>query len=93
MSTMNDDWPSFAATSIGERSDTETLGDDGLAASYARCFATLDGRRVLAHLRGVTFERVFGPDASEARLRHAEGQRQLVAAMVALARRGRGSES
>ncbi|PWC75920.1 hypothetical protein [Azospirillum sp. TSH64] len=59
------------------------------APSFARCFAGRDGERVLAVLRAMTLDRALGPDASEATLRHLEGQRQLVATILALAARGR----
>jgi hypothetical protein len=57
--------------------------------SFARCFATADGRQVLDHLRAMTTERVMGPDASDAVLRHLEGQRHLVATIAGLIARGR----
>jgi len=44
---------------------------------------------VLAHLRRITFERRLAPDCSEAELRHLEGQRHLVAQLLALEARGR----
>ena len=59
------------------------------APSFARCFAGRDGERVLAVLRAMTLDRAMGPDASEAALRHLEGQRQLVATILALVARGR----
>lgn len=59
------------------------------APSFARCFAGNDGARVLAVLRAMTLDRALGPDAPEAALRHLEGQRQLVATILALAARGR----
>lgn len=59
------------------------------APSFARCFAGADGLRVLAVLRAMTLDRALGPDAPEAALRHLEGQRQLVAAILALVARGR----
>ncbi len=59
------------------------------APSFARCFAGADGLRVLALLRAMTLDRALGPDAPEAALRHLEGQRQLVAAILALVARGR----
>jgi len=62
-----------------------------LAVSFARCFAGAEGARALAHLRAMTVERSLGPDATEAALRHLEGQRQLVAYLAALIRRGRGT--
>ena len=61
-----------------------------LAVCFARCFRGTDGERVLAHLRGLTVERPLGPGASDAVLRHAEGQRQLVFHIQALVERGRG---
>jgi hypothetical protein len=59
------------------------------APSFARCFAGGDGVRVLAVLRAMTLDRALGPDAPEAALRHLEGQRQLVATILALIARGR----
>ncbi|MCW2245351.1 hypothetical protein M2352_000942 [Azospirillum fermentarium] len=60
------------------------------AASFARCFSTPDGVRVLAVLRALTLDRALGPDAPEPMLRHMEGQRHLVATILALAARGHG---
>jgi hypothetical protein len=60
-----------------------------LARAFARTFADADGQRVLAHLRRLTFERFQGPAASEAALRHLDGQRALVATIEGLIRRGR----
>ncbi len=64
--------------------------DDEREASlfYARCFLSPDGRRVLDHLRALTLNRSAGPHASEALLRHLEGQRQLVLYIQALVRKG-----
>ena len=63
---------------------------DDPAPSFARCFAGPDGARVLGVLRAMTVERTLGPEAPDAALRHLEGQRQLVATILALAARGRG---
>lgn len=60
-----------------------------LSRAFARCFSGRQGERVLAHLRRLTQERHLGPEASEATLRHLEGQRQLVAYIASLVRRGR----
>lgn len=57
--------------------------------AFARCFARREGTVALAYLRRTTLERALGPDASEAALRHLEGQRQLVARIAALIERGR----
>nr|BDD47277.1 hypothetical protein 1 [bacterium] len=60
-----------------------------LAVEAARVFSSAEGRRVLHHLRAITRERVLAPDASDAALRHVEGQRALVAHLESLIERGR----
>jgi hypothetical protein len=57
--------------------------------SFARLFASDDGRRVLAHLQAVTFCRALGPESSEESLRYAEGQRALMATILRMIDRGR----
>jgi hypothetical protein len=57
--------------------------------AFARCFASEDGRKVIAHLQVMTFQRAFGPDAPDAQLRYIEGQRALVASVLRLIDRGR----
>ncbi|MFA7431108.1 MAG: hypothetical protein WCZ23_13200 [Rhodospirillaceae bacterium] len=64
---------------------------DALAACCARVFSGGDGRRVLDHLRGLTMTRALGPAAPDAALRHLEGQRALVAHILALIVRGGGT--
>ncbi|WP_051340867.1 hypothetical protein [Azospirillum halopraeferens] len=76
-------WAWFAA-------DAPSVPDDDPAPVFARCFAGPDGRRVLAVLTAMTLERTLGPDAGDAALRHLEGQRRLVATILALVARGRG---
>jgi hypothetical protein len=85
----SEDWPrlQLADASGVDGEDRATDGED-TAAAFARCFATADGQRVLAELRRVAFDRMFGPEASEAALRHAEGQKQLVAFILSCIRRG-----
>jgi len=63
--------------------------DRALSETFARCFKGGDGEAVLAHLRAVTLERALGPGATDAQLRHLEGQRQLVAHILSLVARGR----
>lgn len=81
-----DAWPFAAETPP----DTHADPDDALAGAFARCLAGADGRRVLDHLRARTLQRALGPDAPEAALRHLEGQRALVAQILALVARGGG---
>ncbi len=69
-------------------SETVTDMTSDLTAAFARCFRGSDGDRVLAHLRRITIDRRSAPDASEAELRHLEGQRHLAAYIAQLASRG-----
>jgi len=69
--------------------NTGFASDADLARAFTRCFGSTDGRRVIDHLRHTTLDRVLGPAASDSLLRHMEGQRQLVARMLALIERGK----
>jgi hypothetical protein len=62
--------------------------EDRLAAACARLFATADGHLLLSHLTRTTLTTSPGPDVTEARLRHLEGQRALVLTLRTLAARG-----
>ena len=57
--------------------------------NYFRCFNTPAGIQVLKHLREITIERFFGPNATEAELRTLEGQRTLVHQIENLIERGK----
>ena len=67
---------------------TTALDQTRLAIETARLFSSPEGRRVLHHLRSMSRDRVLGPDASDAQLRHVEGQRALVAHIENLIERG-----
>lgn len=56
---------------------------------YIRTFSTPSGRAVLAHLRKMTIERYFGPNASDAELRALESQRALVHHIEKLSNQGK----
>lgn len=81
--SASDAWP------FDDTAAPEAQADD-LAGAFARCFTGADGARVLAHLKAVTLSRALGPEAPEAMLRHLEGQRALVATILALVARGGG---
>jgi hypothetical protein len=67
----------------------EPLSEEfALCRSFARCFAGPDGRAVIEHLRRTVLERRLAPNASDAELRHLEGQRCAVAHIVAMVERG-----
>ena len=85
MSDLGTGWRWFEETDIPVDGESQPE----IQKCFARCFAGADGRQVLGHLRAITTERVLGPDASDAALRHLEGQRYLVAAIAGLVARGR----
>lgn len=58
--------------------------------AFARCFAGEEGKRVLTHLQSITLDRALGPTASDAAIRHLDGQRCLVLHIRSLIDRGRG---
>jgi 3-oxoacyl-[acyl-carrier-protein] synthase III len=62
---------------------------DAVARAFAHCFRDGAGATVLEHLRKVFLDRRVGPSASDAELRHVEGQRSVVAHILALIERGR----
>jgi len=61
---------------------------ENLLKAYVRAFKNEAGDKVMRHLQAITVDRVIGPDASDALLRHVEGQRQLVKYIANLAERG-----
>ncbi len=69
--------------------DSPRDADAEIARAFARAFAGPDGEKAVAYLRAITMERALGPRASDAMLRHLEGQRQLVAHILGLIERGR----
>jgi len=91
MKDTKNGWGWFSASGIpaASTSSESESADDGLAKSFARCFRGQDGERVLQHLRSMTIEQTLGPGASDTLLRHLEGQRQLVAHISTLIKRGR----
>jgi len=62
---------------------------DEVARAFAHCFRDATGAIVLEHLRKVFLERRLGPSATDAELRHVEGQRSVVAYVLGLIERGR----
>lgn len=60
-----------------------------LCRAYARCFKGSDGDEVIAHLTRSILDRRLSPNASDAELRHLEGQRFAIAGVIAMVERGR----
>lgn len=83
---MSSGWQWFDAQQEAGKSE----GDGSITTAFAKCFSSPDGQRVLEHLRKLTLERSLGPGASDALLRHLEGQRHLFAYIAALIAQGAG---
>lgn len=83
-------WAWFETTANSGNHD-ESPVDADLAHVFARCFGGEDGTKVLKHLKHITHARVLGPAASDALLRHTEGQRHLVSHILSLVAHGRSS--
>ncbi len=56
---------------------------------FTRLFASEDGRKVLAWLQVMTFHRAGNATTSDEQLRHMEGQRSLMAAILRMIDRGK----
>ncbi len=76
-------WFETAPASASDLSDSE------LCRACARCFTGSDGQAVLAYLTRSVLDRRLPPSASNAELRHLEGQRCAVAGLLAMIDRGR----
>jgi hypothetical protein len=68
---------------------TDETFDLDLCRAFARCFADQDGQRVMTHLARTILARRLPPSASDAELRHLEGQRCAIAGVVAMVERGK----
>lgn len=62
---------------------------DQACRSAAACLGSAAGQALLAHLRRCFLERRVPPAASDAELRHVEGQRSVVHHLLQLVERGR----
>jgi hypothetical protein len=60
-----------------------------LCSAFARCFAGSDGRLIVDYLKRVILDRRLPPSATDAELRHLEGQRGAIAHLLAMVERGR----
>ena len=76
-------WAWLDAAPGGERTPPE------LCRAAAACLGTAHGRRLLRHLRQSFLDRRLAPSATDAELRHVEGQRSVVAHLLRLIERGR----
>ena len=58
-----------------------------LSRAFRECFHSASGQAVLSHLRTITLDRFLGPMVADSVLRHLEGQRHLMAYILALSER------
>jgi hypothetical protein len=77
-------WSWFDMAAPSDEPDHEEL-----CRAFARCLAGSDGERVTEHLKRVILERRLLPSASDAELRHVEGQRFAIAYIMSMVARGR----
>lgn len=70
-------------------SPVSRLEEKEIERCFTRLFATEDGRKVLAWLQVMTFHRAGNATTSDEQLRHMEGQRSLMAAILRMIDRGR----
>ena len=74
---------------LDAEAEGDTTADADLRRAAAACLGSADGRLLARHLRRSFLERRLPPTASDAELRHLEGQRAAVAHLFGLAARGR----
>ncbi|MBK8174227.1 MAG: hypothetical protein IPK66_02740 [Rhodospirillales bacterium] len=93
MTTTTNDWTWFEPLSMsGDDLAAHQDASPSVSVSFARCFGTPDGERVLGYLRRLTLDRSLGPNAPDQLLRHIEGQRQLVVHILGLVAKGMSNE-
>ena len=73
-------------------SERALLNTDEIAKSFARCFRSCDGQRVLNFLASQTKERVLGADATSNELWFCVGQRALFSQIEHLISKGKKGE-
>ena len=78
-------WAWFEAHGSAPTDPAETE----LCRAFARCFAGSDGHLIMDHLKRVILDRRLPPSATDAELRHLEGQRSAIAHLLAMVERGR----
>ncbi len=89
--TAERDWLWRGQNSAQATQTTKTLrpAPADVARAAARCFQGTEGELLFTYLQGLTLNRALGPEASDAALRHLEGQRQLMTHLSHLIDRGR----
>ena len=74
---------------IAYTSHVSRLEQKEIERSFARVFSSEEGKKVLAWLQVMTFQRVSGASTPDEQLRYMEGQRSLVASILRMIDRGK----
>jgi hypothetical protein len=77
------------AKDIDYTSRISRLEQKDIERSFARLFSTDEGKKVLAWLQVMTFQRTGGINTTDDQLRHMEGQRSLMASILRMIDRGK----
>ncbi len=85
---MSAGWDWFDQELASSPAEASAHGEE-LCRSVAACLQTAPGRVLLRHLERSFLDRRVPPTASDAELRHAEGQRSVVDHLLRLLERGR----
>jgi len=72
-----------------DRSSEAARAPDELCHDAAACLGSRHGQALLRHLQQLFLDRRLSPTATDAELRHVEGQRSVVSHMLRLVERGR----
>jgi len=65
---------------------------EGIEKTFARIFLSDDGKKIIAHLQSLTFDRSLGAAASDSALRYLEGQRSMLALIFRIIEQGRSKQ-
>ena len=76
-------------SNVAYTSHVSRLEQKEIERSFARVFSTEEGKKVLAWLQVMTFQRVSGASTTDEQLRYMEGQRSLVANILRVIDRGK----
>ena len=74
---------------VAYTSHVSRLEQKEIERSFARVFSSEEGKKVLAWLQVMTFQRVSGASTTDEQLRYMEGQRSLVANILRMIDRGK----
>lgn len=81
-------WEDIEARRELKGQEPKSDAEEKLNKLFLACFSTPAGQQVIEYLKAMTIYRISGAEYSDAALRHLEGQRFLVAGIMARIQRG-----